>query len=190
MMAMLCRNIFSGSLPPMLNIPSIETKQLLLRPLELSDAEALYKIYCDPEAILYWGTPDRSLDESKQRIQRFNEDWSNGFGDWALVDKVSKKFVGFCGLHYISGMPEVNLGYLVDRNHWGKGFGTEASKASLDFGFQNCKMDQIVATTAPKNIASLKVLEKCGLSFWKKIERNNRERVVYSITRKAWDSKR
>lgn len=172
----------------LLRAPEIQTSRLLLRPLEASDAEPLFSIFSDTEAIRYWGTPDRTLEDSKNSIVRFQESWKkNGFGDWAVTENSSGRFIGFCGLHYITGMDEVNLGYLLNRSYWGKGYATEACFASLNFGFEKRGLSQVVATTDPKNGASLRLLEKCCMTLSKNIVRNGRDRVVYQITKTEWD---
>lgn len=162
--------------------PRIETARLILRPMQPEDTPALLEYFCDPVASRYWFTPDRNLAEALARVVRLEADWKrNGFGDWAVVDKNSKRFIGFAGLHYITGMSEVNLGYFLTRSAWGGGLGTEACRAVLDFGFNTAGLDLVVGVTHPGNSASIRVLEKLGMKFWKDVVRDGAPRVVYSV---------
>ena len=151
--------------------------------MSLGDADRLFEIYSDPETSRYWNGPDASQRNSEERIERMRAHWeSHGYGDWALIDKKSEAMIGFCGLHQIRGMDEINLGFLIDRSFWGKGLATEASIASLQFGFEKAALGLVVGTTAPNNAGAIGVLKKCGMSYWKEIIRNG-PRSVFRIAR-------
>ena len=145
------------------------------------DAARLFEIYRDPETVRYWNGPDATRRDSEERVARMREHWDRrGYGDWALVDKRTGTMIGFCGLHHISGMDEVNLGFLIDRAFWGKGLATEAGAAALRFGFETAGLGLIVGTTAPDNAGAIKVLKKCGMLYWKEIVRNG-PRSVFRV---------
>ncbi|MBI3555132.1 MAG: GNAT family N-acetyltransferase [Deltaproteobacteria bacterium] len=163
-----------------LTAPDIETARLLLRQITNADAAALFQIFGDEEAMRYWLTRDLTIAQTHERIERMIQQWqAHGFGDWAVVDKKSRKMIGYCGLHFIKDMAEVNLGYLFASDSWGKGYATETGKLAVRFGFEQAGLRQIVGVTRPANQASIKVLEKCGLSFWKEIIWSGEPRVVY-----------
>jgi ribosomal-protein-alanine N-acetyltransferase len=73
--------------------------------------------------------------------------------------------IGWAGLQYVPELLETEVGYLLARPFWGRGYATEAARASLHFGFENFKFDHIIALVHPENIASRRVLEKCGLTY-------------------------
>jgi [ribosomal protein S5]-alanine N-acetyltransferase len=165
---------------------TVETGRLRLRPMEPGDARALFEIYRDPQTAKYWNKPDRSVADSQLRIAAMLGHWERyGFGDWALTDKRTGAMIGFCGLHHIERMAEVNLGFLLRRDFWGRGLATEASLAALDFGFEKAGVPAVVGTVAPGNAAAIRVLEACGMSLWKTIERDG-PRLVFMTTRDAW----
>ena len=172
--------------PSVVNPLMIETPRLLLRPMSFRDAKRLFEIYRDPETIRYWNGPDTSQQDSEERIARMQTHWErHGYGDWALIDKKTEAMIGFCGLHLFEGMDEINLGFLIDRTFWGKGLATEASMASLRFGFEKAPLGRVVGTTAPNNAGAIKVLKKCGMSYWKEIIRNG-PRSIFQITGNDW----
>jgi ribosomal-protein-alanine N-acetyltransferase len=166
--------------------PELETAGLRLTAIEDHHAETLFRIYSDAEAAQYWNKPDKSIEDSRSRIARMQSHWrAHGFGDWALIEKRSGRMIGFCGLHCIEGLDEINLGFLIDRAFWGHGFATQASRKSLHFGFDIKRLDLIAGTAATGNLAAIKVLEKCGFTFSRRIERNG-TRAVYWLTQEAW----
>lgn len=61
----------------------------------------------------------------------------------------------------------MDLGYRFRTDLWGKGIGTEAAKASIDFGFGTLVLENIVASALPANVASIKILIKLGFEFEK-----------------------
>ena len=68
-----------------------------------------------------------------------------------MVEKKTGLFIGFVGLHHISGMPEVNLGYLLARSSWGNGHGIEACHPVMKFGTETARLSPIVGVTHPDN---------------------------------------
>ncbi|MCB1041733.1 MAG: GNAT family N-acetyltransferase [Acidobacteria bacterium] len=92
-----------------------------------------------------------------------------GFGLWLVVDRVSNERLGMCGLLKRDTLEHPDLGYAFLESAWGKGYALEAAKASLTYGFKNLNIPMIVAITQPDNEASIRVLERCGMSFEKTI---------------------
>ena len=74
--------------------------------------------------------------------------------------------LGWCGLKR-HGDGQVDLGYRLLRSAWGRGYATEASKACLEWGFQEAGLDTIIGRVARANTASIRVLEKVGMRYWK-----------------------
>lgn len=142
----------------------LETKRLILRKWKNADCEVLYKILQDAEVV-------RDIDDGKvfsfEKTQKFldameKSDGESGFCRWKVIEKSSNEIVGSCGFGKISETSEIELGYLFAKKHWGKGFATEIAEAAIDYGFNNLGFREIIALTAPENIASQKVLEKIG----------------------------
>src|SRR4051812_38941080 len=95
--------------------PVIETGDLKMRPFIASDALILFDFYTRPKNIQYWLTPDFTLSDTEKRISKYQELWnSHGFGGWALEEKATGAFMGFCVLHFIEEVDEVNIGFLID----------------------------------------------------------------------------
>ena len=172
-------------------LTEIDSARLVLRRLEADDAAALFRTVGDPDVMRYWlPGPDKTVEDTYRRIAEIEDHWrQHGFGDWAAVTKPDGQIIGFGGLHYIADMPEVNVGYAVQRTHWGRGFGSELCRRVLDHGFAELRLSPIVAVIDPRNPASIAVATRCGLRFWKRFVWTGQERVAYSATSSDWRSK-
>lgn len=89
----------------------------------------------------------------------------NGFGRWAVVHRIDV-WLGWCGSKRLPN-GDVDLGYRLLREHWGQGYATEAGGACLELGFGHFGLDTIVGRVAQENLASVRVLEKLGMHYWK-----------------------
>ena len=104
-----------------------------------------------------------------------------GFGRWACVEKASGRVIGFAGLKHLEDLAEVDLGYRLLPAYWGLGLATEAGRAILDYGWTHLQLSQVIALVVPENVASMRVLEKLGLSFEKQFEYQGHELARYVI---------
>jgi ribosomal-protein-alanine N-acetyltransferase len=82
--------------------------------------------------------------------------------------RTSGELMGRCGLQLIPETGEVEIDFLLGNPFWGRGFASEAGRASLNYGFEELALDQIVGIVHPENVASQRVLEKLGMWFSEK----------------------
>jgi len=145
----------------------LETERLILREIKLDDKEELLKLYTDPEVLRYTGeSAVQSLEEMEEAIKiRIKNYTKYGYGRWATILKEGNKFVGWAGLAYLPEFDEIDLGYRFFQDYWGMGIATEASKAILDYGFDNLGLDRIIAIAMKENKASIRVMQKIGMVF-------------------------
>lgn len=167
----------------------IETARLYLRQFTPNDLDDLYRIYSDPEITKYL-TGVRTRQETESAIHTMIQRWEeNNFGMWALVHKIDGKMIGRCGLAFLDKTPEVELGYAIDKVYWNQGLVTEASFASLNYGFEILQFERIVAIARPENIASQRVIQKVGMKYEKNARYYETDVVYYSISRETYQSK-
>lgn len=147
----------------------IETERLLFREITLDDLEAMFRLHADPVVQRYTGEAVvKSRVEMKKAIEtRINNYRKYGYGRWATVLKSDKQFVGWAGLAYLPEFDEIDLGYRFLPEYWGLGIATEASEAILEYGFNELGLKKIVAIAMKENKASIRVLEKVGMEFYK-----------------------
>ena len=94
--------------------------------------------------------------------------------------------VGFCGLFLTGDPPEVELLYGIAPPVWGQGLTTEAARAVLRYGFEELRLVRIVASADVPNVASLRVLEKLGMIFSRRMRTEYGEVVYFVLTREAF----
>ena len=90
-------------------------------------------------------------------------------GLWATIHKETGQLIGRSGLlpWTIDGQNEVEVAYLLGREYWGQGLGTEVAQAILDFGFDQLHLSRLICLIDAENLASIKVAEKIGMKFEK-----------------------
>lgn len=147
-------------------IPTITTPRLTLRPLQMDDAEPLYRVYLMEGVLRYFPNPNPP---PLERVQKFIENqlmhWAQySYGHWAIIPQGEMEIIGWAGLQYLPETGETEVGYLLNRLYWGLGYATEAAWSSLLFGFSHFNFEIIIGLVHPENIASQHVLEKCGLA--------------------------
>ena len=145
----------------------IETDRLLLREFTMNDAKLVYNLNKDPEVTRFTGDPVRDTEHAGLILAKtiLPQYALYNHGRWAVHTKRDMQFQGWCGLKARPERDEIDLGYRFMRSAWGKGFATEAAWASLRHGFDKLGLPRIVGRAMPGNIASLRVLEKCGMNF-------------------------
>jgi len=169
----------------------IETPRLLLRELTDADHEALYEMYQDPRMNRFIGGPPPPRDEYWRKVR---ETWPayyalHGFGLWATVRKEDGRLLGRCGLlsQEVDGERHVEVGYALGAEFWGRGYATEAARASRDHAFRTLDVPHVISLILPDNTASIRVAEKNGMTFWKTGVFKTFLPRVYRITRAEWE---
>lgn len=109
-----------------------------------------------------------------------------GYGHWAVVDREESQVVGWCGLEYLPELNETELAYLLSKQIWGRGYATEAAKATVRFGFGSAGLENIIGLVHPENQGSVRVLEKCGLTYKDRISLWGMDMSRYQIDRSTY----
>lgn len=160
------------------------TKRLYLRECNSMDASLAYELNLDPEVIRYTGDPPfSSVNEAREFLENYDAFEKHGMGRWYAFIRDTDEFIGWCGLKYSPEMDEVDIGYRLLKQHWNKGYSTEAAKACLDYGFQKLGLKEIVARADKRNPASIKVMEKIGMKYEKDISFDGYEGVLYKTSK-------
>ena len=136
----------------------------VLRALRRDDAAAWYAYLSDPEVTRLTSYDIRSVDDVAKMIDRYIVGYAQkGSNRWALARKGSNVLVGTCGFNWWDVDHSIaELGYDLARGCWGKGLMTRAVHAAACWGFDSLEVNRIQATVMVGNIASARVLEKCG----------------------------
>jgi ribosomal-protein-alanine N-acetyltransferase len=163
-----------------------ETDRLILRRFDERDVEGIFAMRSDPEVMRFIRAPQNRV-ETVNWLNLVSSRWAGDrIGFCAVIEKQTDKFIGWCGLWQLKETDELEIGYAITKEVWGKGFATEAARAFLQYGFERLKPDKIVGVAEPENVSSRRVLEKLGMKFVRRGEFYNRELVQYAISRESW----
>jgi [ribosomal protein S5]-alanine N-acetyltransferase len=145
----------------------IETDRLLLRTFTIEDAPLVYNLNLDPEVIRYTLDPIRDIEHAREVLENtiLPQYALYNHGRWAVLTKPDKEFIGWCGLKARPERNEIDLGYRFIKAAWGKGYATEAAYACIKHGFEKLNLQRIVGRAMPGNAGSLKVLQKCRMTY-------------------------
>jgi len=170
-------------------VPQLETARLRLRDWGEDDLEEFAAIVADPEVMRYVHEP-LSRPEAARAIQRFHDHWSHfGFGVWAVEERSSGTLLGRIGLRQHDDWPDpenVEVGWVLARHAWGRGFAAEGGREALKFGFRVCSVDRIISITRVENYRSIRVMEKLRLSCSGENDWRGHHVVWYSAQREEW----
>lgn len=142
-----------------------------MRDIVPEDAEDMFELDSDPEVHKYLGNkPITTMDEAEASVEYIRKQYKdNGIGRWAVVEKSSGEFLGWSGLKWETEIepysPYYDIGYRFKRKHWGKAYGTETARLSLEYGFNKMGMKEISGGAHVDNVGSNKILSKVGLKY-------------------------
>ena len=150
------------------SMPTLKTERLILRPMREGDAADMYD-YAQREDVttyLLW-SPHPSVSYTRDYLKYIETRYTTGdFYDWAVIEKASGKMIGTCGFTKIDAPNNVGeIGYVLNPDFHGKGYGTEASAEAVRFGFDVLGLHRIEAKFMEGNRSSRHVMEKLGMTF-------------------------
>ncbi|MCA5012404.1 MULTISPECIES: GNAT family N-acetyltransferase [unclassified Enterococcus] len=165
----------------------IENERLYLRELSEDDLEDLCAILQDEETMYAYEAPftdEKVTDWLNWNLASYQK---NQFGLWAIVDKNEENFVGQCGIVYseVEGKNLLEIGYLLNKRYWHKGYASEASALCLNYAKNILQAQKICSIIRDTNSASQKVAENNGMTivqeFYKDYSGLPVKHYVYSI---------
>jgi len=189
--------------------PTIETPRLRLRPWREQDTAAYAQLLRDYDVMRYLGSGLRyrtkraaaamvavfSDVEARRAIRKLIGHWErHRFGEWAVEEKATGRLVGQVGLHHHpdwrADPVKVEVGWLLARDSWGRGYATEGAEASLVDAFERVGLDRVISISLVENRNSIRVMERLGLSFIGRTHWRQSDVCWYAIDRDEWDRRR
>lgn len=183
-----------------------ESERLLLRPLSDKDLDVSIAILTDPDVIKYVGGGICTEDEVAEDLKVATRRCADGcIGVWCVIDRATSEKLGTAILipmpideddtdwDLVVGdeLPdcEIEIGYILKKSAWGKGYATEACKRLLKFAFEESSLEEVVATTDPENTQSRRVLEKSGMIYEGMRRAYGEQCPGFRMTRRQWLAK-
>lgn len=184
----------------------LESERLLLRPLVEADVDLGIDLFGDPEVMRFIGTPltpEQVASHMPESVQRAG---GGCVGVWCVSERTSGEKLGTALLLPIpieltdtdwsivagEALPEgeIEIGYLLKRAAWGRGYATEAAARLLRFAFEDSPLEEVVAVTDPENRSSRNVLSKIGMTHEGMRRAYRTQCCGYRIARAQWLAKR
>lgn len=162
----------------------LETERLRLRELTLSDAPFIVELVNSPGWLKFIGDRNiKTVDQAKTYLENgpIKSYHDNGFGLWLVETKNTNTPIGMCGILRRETLDHPDLGFAFLPEYIGKGYGFEAATATVVFAKDTLNLQTLCAITVPYNQNSIKLLEKVGMKFNKRIcfPNNPEELLMY-----------
>jgi [ribosomal protein S5]-alanine N-acetyltransferase len=164
----------------------IETPRLMLREFRLEDLAALAPILADPQVMKFSLNGVLSVVETQAKIAELIASYKTyGFGKWAVIYKPNHQLIGYCGIAVedIDAQPEKEVGFRLATQFWGQGLATEAAAAVIQYGFEQFQFPYLLGIVEQANLASVRVLEKLGMTYHRETLFHNIKMDVYHLNR-------
>ena len=150
------------------HMPTLTTERLILRPMRVTDARDMFSYARRQEVTDYllW-TPHPTPSYTEDYLRYLQGRYALGeFYDWAVVERESGRMIGTCGFtRFDFPHNSGELGYVLNPDYHGKGYATEAAERVMRFGFEVLELHRLEAKFMRGNEASLRVMEKLGMTF-------------------------
>jgi RimJ/RimL family protein N-acetyltransferase len=177
---------------------TIVTERLKLREFDQADWQSVHEYASSPEVTRFVGWGPNSEKDTKnfmQRVLASQLDKPRSVFELAVTLKEGNSLIGGCRISASDPrVREGSIGYLLHRNFWGHGYGTELSRALLAFGFEQLDLHRIYATCDVENTASSRILEKIGMQREGRLREYRlqgtkwRDQFLYAILDREWKS--
>jgi ribosomal-protein-alanine N-acetyltransferase len=163
----------------------IHTQRLQFRPLTVNDLDQLHQLLIHPQVRRYLCDDqiipkEQTLSIIDQSLKLFE---THNFGLWAVFRHSEETLAGFAGFWFFHDPPELQLLYGIHPTYWGQGWGTEVAQVMIQYAFDHLHFNQVIASADPPNLASIRVMEKAGMQFQKKVFIDGKETIYYEFFR-------
>lgn len=149
-----------------MDFPIYENDKYIMRDMTLEDARDIFKYYSDTAMMKYTATPPHSsIEDTEALVKKLSSSLPNGKGiAWAIADKKNNKVIGNIGLYYIGdNKTKAAVGYNISPQYQNQGIATWTLGNCISFGLNQLNLKRIEAKCKSVNIASERVMQKCGM---------------------------
>jgi RimJ/RimL family protein N-acetyltransferase len=167
---------------------TLETKRLILRVFREEDLDSYAEMVADEEVMRYLDNPMNRMEAWRNMAMMIGHWHLRGYGMWAVEERQSGAFIGRIGCWYPEGWPGFEVGWMLRRAYWGRGFATEAARAALNYAFSELQRPHVISLIHPENTASIRVAERVGERLEGRTQVFGVDVLVYGIRREDWQA--
>ncbi|WP_297679840.1 glutamine-hydrolyzing GMP synthase [Helicobacter sp.] len=178
------------------NVFVCESERVFLRPYTQADFVALHRILSDKKTMYAWGHGFSKKESQEWLDKQLAHYQQYGFGIWAIVEKQSGEIIGNAGLNYaeinLKGKTQevVEIGYLLHHDFWDKGYGSEAARMCVKYGFETLGLEEVYCLIKEDNLSSLKVAKKLSMQkvgeYLKSYKGKKINHLVFKLKKNVW----
>ncbi|GJG85575.1 N-acetyltransferase [Gemmatimonadetes bacterium T265] len=163
-------------------VPRLTTDRLLLRGFDARDFGAYAALMADPAVARYLGDgrPLARADAWRQLALVVGHWALRGFGLWAAEERMTGALVGRIGCYEPEGWPGLEVGYVLARPYWGRGYAAEGARAALGYAHDVLGRERVVSLIHPENVASVRVATRLGAAPDGTADIGGRPALVYA----------
>lgn len=140
----------------------INGNKLILKKISVYDLEMIHEIFSNPILLQYFlQHPDYTVKNSQIRLETILKHWEDyDFGDFLVFSKETDELIGYAGLKYYENLGKVGISFVVFREFWRNGYGSEIISILLKFCFNTLNLDSIICLLHLEDSISSSLLEK------------------------------
>ncbi len=167
-----------------MNEVTLETERLILRMWREEDLDSYAEMCADPKVMRYLAAKPSTRSDAWRNMALMIGHWHlRGFGMWAVEERASGELVGRVGCWKPESWPGFEIGWTLRSGFWGRGFATEAARASLKYAFNELDQPHVISVIHPENAASIRVAERLGEALEGTTEIAGVPVLIYGIDR-------
>ncbi|RKR09233.1 ribosomal-protein-alanine N-acetyltransferase [Flavobacterium sp. 90] len=160
-----------------------QSSRIIIREFLPQEQQTFLDLFEDNQVTQYlpYASPERYLEMFNELLENYEK---KNLSRWAIFDTTNNNFIGICVARiFIHNKTQIEIGYVLSREYWGKGIATEVCKAITQYAFANTDTKEVVAITDLDNTGSQNVLQKAGFERLNNLIRNEEEIAYFKIER-------
>ncbi|OIV42074.1 GNAT family N-acetyltransferase [Flavobacterium johnsoniae] len=160
-----------------------QSPRIIIREFLPQEQQTFLDLFKDNQVTRYLPdtSPERCLEMFNELLENYKK---KNLSRWAIFDSTNNNFIGMCVARiFAHNINQIEIGYVLSREYWGKGIATEVCKAITQYSFVNTNTKEVVAITDLDNTGSQNVLQKAGFERLNNLVRDEEELAYFKIER-------
>lgn len=160
-----------------------QSPRIIIREFLPQEKQTFLDLFKDNQVTQYLpnASPERYVEMFNELLENYEK---KNLSRWAIFDATNNNFIGMCVARvFVHNTSQIEIGYVLSREYWGKGIATEVCKALTQYSFANTNTKEVVAITDLSNSGSQNVLQKAGFERLDNLIRNQEEIAYFKIER-------